>query len=64
MEGCTDGTFRMTGQRFFNCQDGRGLYFPLTWLRPDERVTDTGRVPGAAAVHIPNRKYLCADFAG
>ena len=58
MEGCTDGTFQMTGHKFFDCQYGRGLYFPLASLKPDERFTDPGTVPGAAAV--PNRK--CSLF--
>ena len=59
MEGCTDGTFH--GQKYFDCQDGRGLYFPLASLRPDERFTDPGTVPGAAAV--PNRKCsLCVSL--
>ena len=61
MEGCTDGTFQMTGHKFFDCQYGRGLYFPLTSLKPDERFTDPGTVPGAAAV--PNRKCsLCVSL--
>lgn len=55
MEGCTDGTFQMTGEKFFDCPDGRGLYFPLAHLRPDERFTDPGTTPGAAVV--ANRKY-------
>ena len=58
MEGCTDGTFH--GQKYFDCQDGRGLYFPLVSLRPDERFTDPGTVPGAAAV--PNRKCFTSIY--
>jgi len=53
MEGCTDGTSQMTGQKFFDCPDGRGLYFPLAHLRPDERFTDPGTTPGAAVVANP-----------
>ena len=37
MEGCTDGTFQSTGQKFFDCRPGHGLYFPLANLRPDQR---------------------------
>ena len=59
MEGCTDGTFH--GQKYFDCQYGRGLYFPLASLRPDERFTVPGTVPGAAVV--PNRKCsLCVSL--
>ena len=55
MEGCTDGTLQMTGEKFFDCPDGRGLYFPLARLKPDERFTDPGTTPGTAVV--ANRKY-------
>ena len=37
MEGCTDGTFPGTGQKFFHCPPGKGLYYPLRNLQPDER---------------------------
>ena len=37
MNGCTDGTFKTTGEKYFTCTFGRGLYFPLASLRPDER---------------------------
>ena len=48
MEGLTDGTCRMTGDKFFHCPDGRGLYYPLEHLKPDERFTDPGTTPGVA----------------
>ena len=53
MEGCADGTFQMTGQKYFDCPDGRGLFFPLVHLKPDERFTDPGATPAVPA----NRKY-------
>ena len=56
MEGCTDGTFQMTGQKYFDCQDGRGLYYPLTWLRPIERFIKLETVPVDA--DVPNCKYF------
>ena len=37
MEGCSDGTFQQTGQKFFDCPIGRGLYYPLRNLKPDAR---------------------------
>ena len=37
MEGCTDGTYQATGQKFFNCPYGMGLYYPLENLVPDQR---------------------------
>lgn len=37
MDGCSDGTFHATGQKFFNCESGRGLYYPLRNLKPDAR---------------------------
>ncbi len=37
MNGCTDGTFKATGEKYFTCAFGHGLYFPLASLRPDER---------------------------
>ena len=57
MEGCTDGTFQMTGQKYFDCQDGRGLYFPLKWLRPDNRTVSVD-------ADGPNRKYLHVILCG
>ena len=40
MEGCTDGTFISTGQKFFNCLQGHGIYYPLVNLQPDARFMD------------------------
>ena len=37
MEGCTDGTFPGTGQKFFSCPPGKALYYPLRNLKPDKR---------------------------
>ena len=37
MDGCSDGTFPHTGQKFFNCPPGKGLYYPLKNVQPDER---------------------------
>lgn len=37
MEGCGDGTFQATGERFFNCPYGRGLYYPFRNLRPYQK---------------------------
>ena len=37
MEGCTDGTLPYTGQKFFSCPAGMGLYYPMKNLQPDER---------------------------
>ena len=34
MDGCTDGTFTRTGQKFFNCPKGRGFYCHLKNLIP------------------------------
>ena len=51
MEGCGDGTYPGTGQKYFNCPYGRGLYYPLKSLQPDERyaaevATDGNRENG------------------
>ena len=40
MEGCTDGTFQATGQKFFDCPHGRGLFYPLDKLVPDRRYDE------------------------
>ena len=40
LEGCSDGTLKSTGEKFFSCPPGRGLYFPLTSLTPDPRFAD------------------------
>ena len=45
MEGCTDGTLISTGQKFFNCPQGHGIYYPLVNLYPDARFMDHGH-PG------------------
>ena len=37
MDQCTDGTFQATGQKFFNCPHGMGLYYPLQNVKPDQR---------------------------
>ena len=47
MEGCNDGTFQGTRQKFFNCPHGTGLYYPLKNLRPDHRW----------APQVGNRKF-------
>lgn len=46
MDGCTDGTFHGTGQKFFDCPSGRGLYYPLKNLRPDARYATEVAVDG------------------
>ena len=40
MKGCTDGTFNATGQKFFDCPSGKGLYYPLGKVQPDARYTE------------------------
>jgi hypothetical protein len=37
MEGCSDGTYPNTKLKYFSCSYGRGLYYPLENLQPDER---------------------------
>lgn len=44
MEGCTDGTLLSTGQKFFTCLEGRGMYYPLVNLQPDMRFVDPSMV--------------------
>ena len=56
MEGCTDGTLLSTGQKFFNCLQGRGMYYPLVNLEPDVRFMDFGLVVD----NIENRKQASA----
>ncbi|XP_064393273.1 ubiquitin carboxyl-terminal hydrolase CYLD-like isoform X2 [Halichondria panicea] len=51
MDGCTDGTFTTTGEKYFTCTFGHGLYFPLANLRPDERF---GLQAGHAASSVGN----------
>ncbi len=53
MTGCTDGTFNATGEKHFSCTLGKGLYFPLASLRPDERF---GLQAGHAATSLGNRE--------
>ena len=53
MNGCTDGTFPTTGEKHFTCAYGKGLYFPLATLRPDERF---GLQAGHAATSLGNRE--------
>ena len=54
MEGCTDGTCFLTGQRFFECKPGRGVYFPLVNLQSDLRSMDP--VSAVGADDLENRK--------
>ena len=54
MEGCTDGTLASTGQKFFDCMPGRGIYYPLVNLLPDARFMDPEPVIGVG--DIENRK--------
>ena len=56
MEGCTDGTFVATGQKFFNCSQGRGIYYPLVNLQPDVRFMDPASVVGE--MNLENRELL------
>ena len=44
MEGATDGTLISTGQKFFECMPGRGMYYPLVNVQPDVRFMDTAPV--------------------
>ncbi len=44
--GGSDGTWRQTGEKYFHCEDCKGMYAPLRNLKPDERFT----APGAAMV--------------
>ncbi len=55
MDGCTDGTFKATGEKHFTCAHGKGLYFPLANLRPDERF---GLQAGHAASSLGNRECV------
>ena len=52
MDGCTDGTLLSTGQKFFNCPENRGMYYPLVNLHPDARFMD----PGVVMDNLENRK--------
>ena len=55
MEGCTDGLLVSTKQRFFSCDPGRGLYYPLVNLQPDVRFMDPGAIIGG---DLENRKSI------
>ena len=46
MEGATNGTWQQSGQKFFNCPDGMGIYYPLGSLRSDERYSDKVSMDG------------------
>ena len=54
MEGCTDGTLASTGQKYFECMPGRGIYYPLVNLQPDVRFMDPASVVGGD--NLENRK--------
>ncbi len=47
INGGSDGTWRKTGERYFQCEDRRGLFAPLQNLKPDERFITPGSTPGA-----------------
>ena len=51
MEGCTDGTWFTTGQAFFHCTPGKGLYYGLYNLKPDSRFNS------ASSISL-NREYV------
>ena len=55
MDGCNDGTFKSTEEKYFTCTFGHGLYFPLDSLRPDERF---GLQAGHAALSVGNRESV------
>ena len=54
IEGGSDGTVPQTGEKHFHCPPGRGMYFPVMNLKPDQRFTPPGTTPGAAV--MKNRK--------
>ncbi len=39
IDGGSDGTWHQTGERYFHCEDRKGMYAPLYNLKPDERFT-------------------------
>ncbi len=42
MDGCSDGTWNGQDKqscRFFTCDDGKGLYYPLNRLQLDQRLS-------------------------
>ena len=51
MDGCKDGTFPATGQKFFSCLYGRGLYYPLYNLQPDQRYAPEVATDGNREKH-------------
>ena len=56
MEGCTDGTLASTGQKFFECMPGRGIYYPLINLQPDVRFMDPRPAAIVGGDNLENRK--------
>ena len=60
LDGCTDGTFKATGEKFFNCAPGHGLYFPLASLTPDKRfgdVSEQTNLPATCLNSEENREW-------
>ena len=53
MQGCTDGTFYSTGQKFFDCPSGRGLFYPLKNLRLDARYAPEMAMDGNREKYDP-----------
>ena len=45
MEGCADGTWSTTGQAYFRCPPGKGLYYSLYNLKPDSRFNSASSIP-------------------
>ena len=64
MEGCTDGTWQRGNVKYFDCPDGRGLYYPLEYLQPDERYSAGIAVDGNRECLIVtyNHLYYCYLF--
>lgn len=56
MDGCTDGTWLHTGRKYFECEHGKGIYYPLNNLKQDERFCEPGNISTIATGE--NRKYL------
>lgn len=57
MEGYSDGTFQATGEKFFACSYGRGLYYPLNNLKLDKRCP-----PGMATNGQLGMNYTIVSF--
>ena len=60
MEGCTNGSWDGENKKiykFFSCEDGKGLYYPLNRLILDARVSRLG-------INRDNRKhyYPCINI--